>query len=262
MESLTLTLIQTALHWENAAANLDMFSEKIAALSPTQLIILPEMFPTGFTMNPRQHAEPKDGCARQWMIEQSKKKNAIITGSIATADDGRYFNRMLWVLPNGQVGEYDKRHLFAFAEEDKHYSPGNTRSVARANGFSILLQVCYDLRFPVWARQQGKAGIPEYDLIVYVANWPEARSHAWRTLLQARAIENQCYVAGVNRVGEDAQGVRYSGNSMLVDPSGELLWEGNDGEEIHTATISRKNLTDFREKFPFLRDKDDFNLLL
>ncbi|HSR40416.1 MAG TPA: nitrilase-related carbon-nitrogen hydrolase, partial [Phnomibacter sp.] len=170
-------------------------------------------------------------------------------------------NRLIWMLPNGQFGFYDKRHLFAYAGEDKHYSAGSKRLIASVKGFRIHLQVCYDLRFPVWARQQVQEDSEaEYDVLIYVANWPERRSHAWRTLLQARAIENQCYVIGVNRVGEDGNGIYHSGNSMVVDAMGDVLFEQAHEPVIHTITLSKDALNEVRGKLPFLKDRDSFRI--
>jgi predicted amidohydrolase len=176
-------------------------------------------------------------------------------------ENGKYYNRLIWMLPNGQYGFYDKRHLFAYGEEDQHYSAGNKRLIASVKGWKINLQVCYDLRFPVWARQKAEEGKAEYDLLIYVANWPERRSHAWKTLLCARAIENQCYVIGVNRVGDDAKNIHYSGNSLVIDPMGQVLYHMADEEDINTITLSKEKLEEVRTKFPFLNDADDFTIL-
>jgi len=165
------------------------------------------------------------------------------------------------MLPNGEYGYYDKRHLFAFGQEDKFYNAGNKRLIAQVKGFKINLQVCYDLRFPVWARQQNKSGGMEYDVLIYIANWPEKRSHAWKTLLCARAIENQCYVVGVNRVGTDGNNIYHSGNSLVIDPSGQVLYHMPDDEDVNTVTISKDYLNEVREKFPFWKDGDGFSLV-
>lgn len=263
MAPLTCTLIQTALHWEDRQANLDMFEQKINDLQEgTHVIILPEMFSTGFSMKPSELAEKMDGPTVQWMKRMAAQKKAILTGSVIIEDEGTYFNRMIWMLPNGQYGHYDKRHLFAFAGEDKHYTPGSQRLIASVNGWKINLQVCYDLRFPVWARQSraGEDKELEYDLLVYVANWPEKRSVAWKTLLQARAIENQSYVIGVNRVGEDGNGHRYSGDSMVIDPMGAILYHKANEEDVHTLTLDKEQLSDVRGKFPFWKDRDVFKI--
>lgn len=283
MSHLTFTLIQTNLHWENKAANLQMLEEKINSLQhPTQIIVLPEMFNTGFSMKPELHAEEMNGPSVQWMKRIAAEKRVIVTGSIMinqTAADGtlEYFNRLIWMLPNGHYGVYDKRHLFAFAEEDKHYTAGTKRLIASVNGFKINLQVCYDLRFPVWARQQtGRIStsldtptqsfdsaqdlVPEYDILIYVANWPERRVHAWKTLLTARAIENQCYVIGVNRTGNDGNNIYHSGNSMVIDAMGDVLYEKEHDEDIFTITLSKEKLEEIRHKLPFLKDGDAFSI--
>ena len=207
MSTLTITTIQSNLFWEDKQANMQMLQQKIYSITDkTEIVILPEMFTTAFSMQPELFAETMDGETMEWMKMVSNKNGIVLTGSVMIEDEGKYFNRLIWMLPNGQFGYYDKRHLFAYGEEDKHYSSGNKRLIASVKGWKINLQVCYDLRFPVWARQQPKDGAPEYDVLIYVANWPERRSHAWKTLLCARAIENQCYVIGVNRVGDDEIG--------------------------------------------------------
>src|ERR1700694_3178494 len=213
MSALRFTLIQTALHWEDKAANLHMLEQKIDAIGqPTQIVVLPEMFSTGFSMKPELLAEGMDGAAVQWMKKIASSKKIILTGSLIIEEEGRYTNRLLWVFPNGQYGQYDKRHLFAYGEEDRHYAAGDRRLIASVNGWKINLMVCYDLRFPVWARQQfDEEGQFEYDVRIYIANWPERRNTAWKSLLQARAIENQCYVIGVNRVGKDGNDIYHSG---------------------------------------------------
>jgi len=184
----------------------------------------------------------------------------ILTGSLIIEENGHYFNRLIWMLPTGDFGYYDKRHLFAFAGEDKHYTAGNKRLITAVNGWRFNLQVCYDLRFPVWARQQISNGEPEYDVLVYVANWPKRRRQAWTTLLQARAIENQCYVIGVNRIGEDGKGIYHSGDSMVIDPLGEILFAQKDQEAIHTLTLNKERLTEVRQSLPFLKDGDGFGI--
>jgi predicted amidohydrolase len=215
------------------------------------------------------------------MKRVAASKKVIITGSLIIQEDGHYYNRLIWMLPNQQYGYYDKRHLFAYADEHEHYTAGDKRLIASVKGWKINLQVCYDLRFPVWARQKNapilsledeedkefggppqyigqSPEIPEYDVLVYVANWPERRVHAWKTLLQARAIENQCYVIGVNRVGTDGNGLVYSGDSMIVDPLGEVLCTSSHKEFVHTLTLEKKNLEEVRSKLPFLKDGDSF----
>ena len=259
MSDLTITLIQSDLHWENKQANLDMFEEKILGISDkTNVVILPETFTTGFSMKPGQLAETMDGPSVQWMKRIAAEKKVILTGSLIIEEAGSYYNRLLWMLPNGQYGQYDKRHRFAYAGEDQRFEAGNKRLIASVNGWKVNLQVCYDLRFPVWARQHSAL---EYDLLVYVANWPDRRTHAWKTLLQARAIENQCYVIGLNRIGQDGNEISYSGNSMIIDPLGETLYTKMHDEDVHTHTLSKEKLEDVREKFPFWKDADEFRIM-
>lgn len=267
MSALTITLLQTNLFWEDPAANRAMLTEKISRIGgTTQLLILPEMFSTGFSMDPERLAETMQGPTVTWMKQTAVQHRMIITGSLIIREEDQFFNRLLWVLPDGKCGYYDKRHLFAFAGEDKKYSQGKRRLIASVNGWKILLLICYDLRFPVWSRQNLRAdpsagpSEPEYDLIIYVANWPERRAHAWKTLLQARAIENQCYVAAVNRVGADGNGISHSGDSMLVDPYGAILATCSQDEWIHTAVIEKQVLNTIRTQFPFLKDADPFYL--
>jgi omega-amidase len=264
MSLLHLTLIQTALHWEDKNANLQMLEQKIHSISePTHVVILPEMFSTGFSMKPEQLAETVDGPTLHWMKKLSASKKIILTGSVIIEEEGKNYNRLVWMLPNGQYGYYDKRHLFAYGEEDKHYSGGSKRLIASVNGWKINLMVCYDLRFPVWARQQfDEDGNFEYDVLIYVANWPERRNIAWKSLLRARAIENQCYVIGVNRVGNDGNNIYHSGDSTVIDPLGEILYEKANEEDVFTVQLSKERLKEVREKFQFWRDADQFEILL
>lgn len=259
MATLSVTLLQANLHWEDKAANLAAFEEKMQGLKgKTQLVILPEMFSTGFSMQPQKLAEEMSGESVAWMKRMAAENQVILTGSLIIKEGEQYFNRLIWMLPNGQYGTYDKRHLFAFAGEDQHYASGSKRLIASVNGWKINLQVCYDLRFPVWARQQSQEEGPEYDLLVYVANWPERRRQAWMTLLQARAIENQCYVIGVNRVGNDGNQIYHSGDSMVVDPLGEVLFTERDKEVTHTLVLDTERLQQVRNTLPFLKDADGF----
>jgi omega-amidase len=259
MSTLTLTTIQTDLQWENKAANLQLLKEKINSIGEkTEIIVLPEMFSTGFTMQPQLLAETMEGETVQWMREIAIANKVILTGSIIIKEDEHYFNRLIWMLPNGELGYYDKRHLFAYGEEDKHYTAGKKRLIASVKGWKINLQVCYDLRFPVWARQQSEA---EYDVLIYVANWPERRIRAWKTLLCTRAIENQCYVIGVNRVGNDGNNIYHSGDSLVIDPLGEVLYHMPDAEDIFTITLEKEKLEAIRAKFPFGKDSDQFTIL-
>ena len=259
MSTLIITGIQSSLHWEDKEANLQMLEEKIFSISqPTEIVVLPEMFSTGFSMQPKKLAETMDGETVEWMKRIAAKKKIILTGSVIIEEDRNFYNRLVWVLPTGQIGYYDKRHLFAYGDEDQHYTAGKKRLIASVKGWKINLMVCYDLRFPVWSRQQGDF---EYDVLIYVANWPERRVHAWTTLLRARAIENQSYVIGVNRTGDDGNKIPYTGESMAVDPMGEILYHKNDEEDVFTVTLDRSHLEKTREKFPFWKDADQFKIL-
>ena len=263
MSSLTLTIIQTDLVFENKTVNLERLKSKIENIEQrTEIVVLPEMFSTGFSMRPEVFAETMEGETVKWMKEIAEANKIILTGSIIIEEDGQYFNRLVWMLPNGQLGYYDKRHLFAYGEEDKHYTGGNKRLIASVKGWKINLLICYDLRFPVWSRQQSGVDETEYDLLIYVANWPEKRSHAWKTLLCARAIENQCYVAGVNRVGKDNKNIYHSGNSLVIDPLGQVLYHMADEEDVFTITLQKEDLDKARTQFPFWKDADDFTINL
>lgn len=262
MSSLTLTLIQSALHWEHKEANLAMLEEKILSIKEkTEIVILPEMFSTGFSMRPAALAEKMDGKAVSWMRRVAQQKRVILTGSLIIEEEGKFYNRLIWMLPTGDYGYYDKRHLFGYAGEQDHYTAGQKRLIASVKGWKINLIVCYDLRFPVWARQSPEAianNGPEYDLLVCVANWPERRSLAWKTLLQARAIENQCFVAAVNRVGADGNDIAHSGDSMVIDPLGEILFHRQHDEAVQTITLQKEKLEEVRTRFPFWKDGDAF----
>jgi predicted amidohydrolase len=262
MQALSVSLIQTALFWEDKKRNLSMLEEKIMGIAEnTNLVILPEMFSTGFSMKPSVLAETMQGETIAWMKRMAILKKIILTGSVIIEENGQYFNRLIWMLPNGNHGCYDKRHLFAFAGEDQHYTSGNKRLITSVNGWKINLQICYDLRFPVWARQQSKNESPEFDLLIYVANWPETRNHAWKTLLTARAIENQSYVIGVNRVGEDGNQINHCGDSMLIDPLGNVLFTKKQEEVIYSFELTKDPLNELRNKFPFWKDADQFQIL-
>jgi omega-amidase len=263
MSTLTITTVQTQLHWEDKEANLRSLKEKIRVAGKTELLILPEMFSTGFSMQPEKFAEKMDGPTIGWMKHMAANTKMIITGSVIIEEAGNYFNRLIWMLPNGELGYYDKRHRFAYGGEHEKYTAGSSRLVASVKGWKINLLVCYDLRFPVWSRQSSSnapanSERPEYDLLVYVANWPERRNLAWKTLLQARAIENQCFVTGVNRVGKDGNDIYHSGDSMIIDPLGEILYHQPHLEEVFTYTLKKERLDDVRTKFPFWKDADVF----
>ena len=273
---LTFTIIQTNLVWEDKALNLQLLEDKILNIQEkTEIVVLPEMFNTGFSMNPELLAETMDGDTVCWMKRIASKKKIILTGSLMIKENGKYYNRLIWMLPTGATGFYDKRHCFAFAGEHNHFTPGKKRIIAQVKSWKINLQICYDLRFPVWARQQIKtsdteeltpAGIihengHEYDILLYVANWPERRNHAWKSLLMARAIENQCYVVAVNRVGTDGNGIYHSGDSMIINPLGEILYHKEHAEDITTVSLEKELLLNVRKTFPFQADADHFNIL-
>jgi predicted amidohydrolase len=263
MSSLTITTIQTNLVWQNKQANLQMLEDKINSIQGhKELVVLPEMFSTGFSMQPVLFAETMDGETVNWMKRIAVEKKIILTGSIIIDENNHFYNRLIWMLPNGQYGQYDKRHLFAFAGEDKHYTAGNKRLIASVKGWKINLQICYDLRFPVWGRQtpamEADTEDGLYDLLLYVANWPQKRSHAWKTLLHARAIENQCFVVGVNRVGADGNNIHHSGDSLVIDPLGTTLYHKTDVEDIHTITLQKSDVLEVRKQFPFWKDADEF----
>jgi predicted amidohydrolase len=274
MSALTVTTVQPDLVWEDKAANLRNLEARIMAIpDPAEVVVLPEMFSTGFSMRPEALAEPMDGPAVGWMREVAARRRIILTGSLIIEEEGHYYNRLIWMMPNGQYGCYDKRHRFAFAGEDEHYTAGSKRLIASVNGWRVLLLVCYDLRFPVWSRQApaeaggspdreaeaGKLHL-EYDCIIYVANWPERRALAWKTLLQARAIENQCYVIGVNRVGNDGNNIYHSGDSMIIGPLGEIHYHGFAKEEVNSYTLYKEKLDEARNRYPFWRDADHFSI--
>lgn len=258
MPDLTITLIQTNLFWENADANLKMFTKKINAISEkTEIVILPEMFTTGFSMQPKKLAEKMSGKSVEWMKNICAKKKIILTGSLIIEENDKYYNRLIWMLPDGNFGVYDKRHLFAFSGEDEHYTAGNKKLIASVKSWKILLQVCYDLRFPVWNRQPVDS-LDQYDLMINVANWPQQRSVAWKTLLRARAIENQCFVAAVNRTGEDGNNQYYDGGSTIIDPLGRIIYQRNKEEDTFTFTLEKQKIESTRKQFPFWRDADSF----
>lgn len=263
-EQLSISLIQPDIVWEDKAANLQQYEQYIAGITgKREVVVLPEMFATGFSMSAERLAEGMDGPTVQWMKQTAQRYRCILTGSIIIAEDGKYYNRLIWMQPDGRYGVYDKRHLFGFAGEHEHYTAGDKRLIVQVNGWRICLQVCYDLRFPVWARQgaEGDEAGVVYDVLLYVACWPERRSLAWKTLLQARAIENQCYVVGVNRVGTDGNGIYHSGDSSVFGPLGETLWQQSHEAGVHTLSLSKHVLADVHRKFPFLKDADRFIIL-
>ncbi|WP_432696766.1 amidohydrolase [Marinobacterium sp. YM272] len=256
-KQMRVTLVQSALEWEAPDVNRRHFSSRFDALAGnTDLIILPEMFTSGFSMAPERVAETPEGPTLAWMRAEAKRTGAAICGSLAVSTESGFVNRFLWVEPDGQQQFYDKRHLFRMGEEPEHYVAGNQRPIIEYRGWRVLPIVCYDLRFPVWCRNRN-----DYDLMICVANWPAPRRHVWRTLLMARAMENQCYVAGVNRIGRDGLGLDYAGDSLLLDFKGESLNQRDDGDAwLETRLLDAGALCSFRERFPAWKDADEFQL--
>ncbi|HZW59402.1 MAG TPA: amidohydrolase [Woeseiaceae bacterium] len=256
MSTLTITIVQADLHWHDAAANRDDFARVVRGLEcPGDLVVLPEMFTTGFTMDAPGQAETMHGATLPWLETLARDVGAAVCGSLIIEDGGRYFNRFVLMTADGQLSVYDKRHLFRLAGEDRHYAAGTSLVTVTLNGWRIRPMVCYDLRFPVWSRRRGN---DEFELLLYVANWPRPRHHAWSTLLRARAIENQCYVAGVNRSGTDGNGHPYAGGSAIIDFLGHDVAALGDEVGTATATLDRAALVEFRRKYPFDRDADRF----
>ncbi|WP_435104799.1 amidohydrolase [Arhodomonas sp. AD133] len=256
MDTLTLSLVQSDLHWQRPQANRQRLGELMAPLAGhTDLVVLPEMFATGFTMAPEEHAESADGPSLAWMREQARHLQATVTGSLAVREGVRYHNRLYWVSPAGDCLTYDKRHCFRMAGEHNHYTPGTQRMTTTIRGWRVCPLICYDLRFPVWSRSHD-----DYDLLLYVANWPAVRRSSWQRLLPARAIENLCVVAAVNRVGEDGNGKAYAGDSAVVDWLGDPLVSLDDTEAVRSVTLQPEGLRRYRERFPAHLDADPFTL--
>lgn len=264
MQPLTISLIQGDTRWHDAAANRDYYGARIRALAPgSDLIVLPETFASGFTNEVAVAAERLPGETLAWAQQLAAETGAVITGSLVVEEQGRYFNRLIWAAPGAPLRHYDKRHLFRMAREHDRFEAGRERAVFELRGWRVLPQVCYDLRFPVWARNRrdaGAAGGMEYDLLLYVANWPSPRRQAWRTLLKARAIENLSYAIGVNRVGTDGNGLTYSGDSGVIDPLGEALVELGAVEQAATLTLDPAPLLAHRQRFPAWMDADRFSI--
>lgn len=255
--TLKITIIQSDLFWENAEANLRMFSEKLQNIEgETDLIILPEMFSTGFSMNAEKLAEPTDGKSFKWMVSEAKKHNAAITGSIIIKENNNFYNRLFFVFPDGSFKKYDKKHTFTYAKENDIYTNGTDRLILDYKGWKICPLICYDLRFPVWARNTEN-----YDVLIYVANWPKVRTLAWETLLPARAIENMTYCIGVNRVGKDGNDHEYIGHSGVYDVLGKQISSSAFDEFTETIVLEKKHITKNRERFQFLKDQDCFKIL-
>lgn len=252
-----ISLIQTSLTWENPEANRNNFEKLINSITEaTDIIVLPEMFATGFTMQPSSGAEGMDGLTVNWMKKLAIAKDCAITGSLVIEENGNYHNRLLFVMPNGEIKTYDKRHLFSLAGEDKAYTAGMERLIVEYRGWKICPLVCYDLRFPVFSRNTEA-----FDLLLYVANWPSPRLAAWDALLKARAIENMCYVAGVNRVGKDSNGHEYPGHSQVLDCLGANVITPSSSEGVFIVTMDKESMLETRKKLGFLNDRDRFTVL-
>jgi omega-amidase len=263
MSNIKVTIVQAPLHWENPKANREMFEQKINEITePTEIVVLPEMFTTGFTMVPTGLAEPHEGESFQWMKRLAASKDVVLVGSIATEDQGKFYNRLIWMQPDGTYYTYDKKHLFSFAGETENFTPGTDKVIVNYKGWKFLLLVCYDLRFPVWCKNNYSIenGF-DYDCIIAVANWPEARSHPWRILLMARAIENQAFVIGVNRIGLDGKGIDHSGDSALISPLGDNFSNIMPYQEkTETIPMPKCQLDDYRKKFRVSEDWDQFKI--
>lgn len=254
MQDLKIALMQAELDWEDPMANLRRFDAKIEQVQAgVHLIVLPEMFSTGFSMNPARLAQPMDGPAVSWMKDRSRETKADIAGSLIIEEKGAFYNRLVWAKPDGRVYGYDKKHLFRFAGEEKVYTAGEGRLLVTCHGWRIRPFICYDLRFPIWTRNLDNI----YDAAIFVANWPERRAAHWNALLKARAIENQCYVAGVNRVGVDGNGHRYHGDTCIIDPMGRVVSVISHKEAIVSGSFSAATVKNHRRKFPAWMDADN-----
>ncbi|MEN8223737.1 MAG: amidohydrolase [Bacteroidota bacterium] len=262
MQDLTITLVQTTLAWEDPDANISNFDTLMQNFDiSTDLIILPEMFNTGFTMNARQNAELMEGKTMQWMTGMAKDKQCAVCGSLIINDAGGFYNRLIWMEADGSYQYYDKKHLFRMGDEHLHFHAGNKRLIVDLKGWKLMPLICYDLRFPVWSKNTYLDGKYAYDLLIYIANWPAIRSLAWTSLVKGRAIENMAYAAGVNRTGKDGRAYEYTGNSLLSDPGGKILTDaGSKPDAVITTQLKASKLTDIREKLGVGKDWDKFEL--
>ena len=259
MENLKITVFQGYLFWENIDKNLQNIALRLSGIrEKTDLIILPEMFTTGFSMEAAALAEPMGGKSMKWMHKIAKQYECVVTGSLIIKDDEKFYNRLIWMRPDGTYECYDKRHLFALGKEHQTYTAGTKKLIVELKGWKICPMICYDLRFPVWLRNVDE----EYDLMLFVANWPERRIAHWRALIAARAIENQAYVIGVNRVGHDGNEVYHSGDSTCIDPNGNVVYYKRDEEDMYTFTIIADEVKKTRRALPFLKDADEFEIIV
>lgn len=255
--TMKIALVQTNLIWENPIENRSHLAQKITGfMEEVDLIVLPEMFSSGFTMNPKAGAEKMNGETIAWLQHLAKAKDCAITGSLVIEENGKYYNRLVFVYPNGELKTYDKRHLFTLAGEDKVYTAGREKLIIEYKGFRICPLICYDLRFPVFARN-----VEDYDVLIYVANWPKPRINAWDILLKARAVENMSYAIGVNRIGMDENELEYVGHTQAVDFLGNYLLEAQETDGVFIVELDKEKLLETRSKLAFLKDKDSFKLL-
>ncbi len=254
MQNLKITIIQPDIIWEDRGANLKKYSEMISGIESTDVIVLPEMFTSGFSMQNEKLKEKMDGISIQWMKETAIQKNVAMTGSVIIEENNTILNRAVWVHPDGKIQFYDKRHLFTLGKEHLFYKAGNEKTIVEYKSWRFCLLICYDLRFPVWSRNTEN-----YDVLIYMANWPSPRHHHWKSLLVARAVENQSYCIGVNRAGYDGSGLSYFGDSGLISPNGITEFMGQN-ESVKTFEISFFELQNYRKNFPFLADRDEFQL--
>jgi omega-amidase len=257
MDNLKVTVYQGYLFWENIAKNLQNISLRLSNIRErTNLIILPEMFNTGFSMNAGALGEEMGGKTMTWMNDTAKKYDCVVTGSLIIKENGKFYNRLIWMRPDGTYEHYDKRHLFALGKEHNTYTAGTKKLIVELNGWKICPMICYDLRFPVWMRNVDE----DYDVLMIVANWPERRALHWRTLIPARAVENQSYVIAVNRVGHDGNEVYHSGDSTCISPNGDVVYYKRDEEDVYTFSIIHDEVEKTRRALPFLKDADKFTL--
>ncbi|MBC7417381.1 MAG: amidohydrolase [Pedobacter sp.] len=259
IENLKITIFQAYLFWQNVDKNLQNLSLKLSSgvREKTDLIVLPEMFNTGFTMNAAEFSEEMGGKTMQWMQKTAQQYNCVVAGSLIIKEQDKFYNRLIWINADGSFQKYDKRHLFGLGDEDKNFSSGTENVIVNLKGWKIQLAICYDLRFPVWIRNTDAA----YDMLLLIANWPDKRSLHWRTLIPARAIENQSYVVGVNRVGHDGNQVYHGGHSMVIDPNGNTVYYKPEDEDLYTITINYEEVVKIRRQLPFLADADNFKII-
>lgn len=259
ISNLKVTIYQAYLFWENIDKNLQNLALRLSMgiKEKTDLIVLPEMFNSGFSMNAESLAEEMSGKTMQWMAQTAEKYECVVTGSLIIKENNKYYNRLIWMLPDGTFSHYDKRHLFGLGDEDKNYTPGKDKVIVELKGWKIRLAICYDLRFPVWLRNQNA----EYDVLLLIASWPDKRSSHWNALIPASAIENQSYVIAANRVGHDGKEAYHSGHSQCIDPMGKTIYYKPEDEDLYTFSIGYEELVKTRRSFPFLRDADNFKII-